>query len=148
MQYYFAYGSNLNVEQMKNRCPNCEVVCNANLKGYKLDFTGYSVSRGCCVATINPHSKSEVWGKVYKLTYKDLKNLDKYEGHPYFYQRIKIKVLNENKNEIEVISYKIIKNTGFVKPSLEYISIIIEAAKKHKFPKKYINYLIGVKNAL
>jgi len=31
---YFAYGSNLWLEQMSSRCPNHRVVCNAILKGY------------------------------------------------------------------------------------------------------------------
>ena len=34
--YYLAYGSNLNVEQMKKRCPDAVVVGTAVLDGYRL----------------------------------------------------------------------------------------------------------------
>ena len=39
-RYYIAYGSNLNLEQMKMRCPTAEVVGVSELKGYKLVFKG------------------------------------------------------------------------------------------------------------
>ena len=33
---YFAYGSNLNWDQMKVRCPDCFPIAKATLKGWKL----------------------------------------------------------------------------------------------------------------
>lgn len=38
MEYYIAYGSNLNVEQMKLRCPGAKVYKKALMKGWKLTF--------------------------------------------------------------------------------------------------------------
>ena len=35
-RYYFAYGSNMNLEQMKYRCPAAEVVENVRLEDYRL----------------------------------------------------------------------------------------------------------------
>ena len=46
---YIAYGSNINLEQMANRCPNSKVVGKEMLKGYELEFRG--------VATIVPQGK-------------------------------------------------------------------------------------------
>ena len=43
---YIAYGSNINLEQMANRCPNSKVIGKEMLKGYELEFRG--------VATIVP----------------------------------------------------------------------------------------------
>ncbi|MFR3411141.1 MAG: gamma-glutamylcyclotransferase family protein [Coprococcus sp.] len=37
-RYYFAYGSNMNLEQMKYRCPAAEVVENVRLENYRLAF--------------------------------------------------------------------------------------------------------------
>lgn len=33
---YFAYGSNMNLDQMAYRCPAAEAVCTAKLEGYEL----------------------------------------------------------------------------------------------------------------
>ena len=35
---YIAYGSNLNLEQMKRRCPTAEVVGTAELRNWRLWF--------------------------------------------------------------------------------------------------------------
>jgi hypothetical protein len=39
-KYYIAYGSNLNKEQMEDRCPGAKVVGTAELKNYRLLFKG------------------------------------------------------------------------------------------------------------
>ena len=49
---YIAYGSNINIEQMANRCPNSKVIGKEMLKGYELEFRG--------VATIVPKENAEV----------------------------------------------------------------------------------------
>ena len=46
---YIAYGSNLNLEQMKHRCPTAEVVGKSTLHGWRLRFRGGAHS---AVATI------------------------------------------------------------------------------------------------
>lgn len=46
---YIAYGSNLNLEQMKHRCPTAEVVGKSTLRGWRLRFRGGAHS---AVATI------------------------------------------------------------------------------------------------
>ena len=41
---YIAYGSNLNLEQMKHRCPTAEVVGTSVLRGWQLRFRGGAYS--------------------------------------------------------------------------------------------------------
>ena len=38
MVYYFAYGSNMDEERLKERCPDSKSVGSGVLKGYKLVF--------------------------------------------------------------------------------------------------------------
>ena len=45
-RYYFAYGSNMNLEQMKYRCPAAEVVENVRLENYRLAFRGRAPGNG------------------------------------------------------------------------------------------------------
>ena len=63
---YFAYGSNINLEQMAVRCPAAQVVGPAVLDGYELLFRGNR--RGTGVATIEPLPDSQVHGLLWMLT--------------------------------------------------------------------------------
>ena len=54
-RYYFAYGSNMNLEQMKYRCPAAEVVENVRLEDYRLAFRGRAPGNG--VATVLPEKR-------------------------------------------------------------------------------------------
>ena len=49
---YFAYGSNMEWKQMRERCPSAMFVCIAKLKDRRLAFTRKSKDRGCGVATL------------------------------------------------------------------------------------------------
>ena len=71
---YIAYGSNINLEQMANRCPNSNVIGKEMLKGYELEFRG--------VATIVPKENAEVPVLIWVIDGRDEHSLDKYEGFP------------------------------------------------------------------
>ena len=80
--YYFAYGSNMNLDQMAYRCPAASVVENVRLDGYRLTFCGRG--KGSGVATILPEEGSQVEGVLWKITPECEKSLDFYEGYPPF----------------------------------------------------------------
>ena len=46
--YYFAYGSNMNLDQMAYRCPAASVVENVRLEGYRLTFLWQRERKRCC----------------------------------------------------------------------------------------------------
>lgn len=77
---YFGYGSNMDPEQMKIRCPNTEVVGIGFIPGHTLCFPRLSVNRDCGVSSIEPAAGQNAWGVVYRLTTADAANLDKSEG--------------------------------------------------------------------
>lgn len=79
---YAAYGSNLNLTQMMYRCPDAVVYGKATLPDYELVFRGH---RGSGVATIEPKEGSSVPILLWKISGRDEKNLDRYEGWPSFY---------------------------------------------------------------
>ena len=77
---YFAYGSNLNFEQMAYRCPEATAVGIAKLDGYELAFRrGY--------LTILPKEGASVEGLIWSVTDHDESQLDCYEGYPTFYDK-------------------------------------------------------------
>lgn len=82
MKYYIAYGSNLNVEQMKWRCPGAVIVGTAILKGWRLVFKG---SKTGSYLTIEESAGDEVPVGIWGITGSDEAALDRYEGYPTFY---------------------------------------------------------------
>ena len=81
---YFAYGSNLDLQQMQMRCPDAVPFSHAVLHGYKL------VER--TFADIEESPEDCVNGALYKISKNDLYALDCYEGYPEFYERIPVMV--------------------------------------------------------
>lgn len=80
MKYYLAYGSNLNVDQMKCRCPDAKPAAVTKIPNYHLLFR-----RG--FLTIEPQQGSSVPVVVWKISDQDEKSLDRYEGYPKFYRK-------------------------------------------------------------
>ena len=62
---YFAYGSNMNLNQMAFRCPDAEVVESVRLEGYRLAFRTNGGGNG--VATILPEEGSYVDGVLWRI---------------------------------------------------------------------------------
>lgn len=141
MIYYFAYGSNLDQAQMKERCPDSELLGVAVLKNYRLDFTIYSKKRLCGCADIVKDEGSEVWGLIYVLSEKDLQQLDIFEGSPNYYRRTRVDATDKEGKSIKVYAYEVVKKTPFQVPSSQYLDIIKNAAKKFNFPKDYQDLL-------
>lgn len=88
-RYYIAYGSNLNVRQMRMRCPGATILGTANLKGWELLFKG---SLTGSYLTIEEAESGSVPVAVWEVTAEDEAALDRYEGFPSFYYKKEIKV--------------------------------------------------------
>ena len=80
---YFAYGSNINLDQMAYRCPAAQVVGPVVLEGYELLFRGNASGNG--VATIKPKEGQQVHGLLWRITPGCERSLDLYEGYPHLY---------------------------------------------------------------
>ena len=83
-RYYLAYGSNLNVEQMKHRCPTARVAGTATIDGYELLFKGSGTG---AYLTIEKKKGASVPVAVWEVQEEDEAALDRYEGYPSFYYK-------------------------------------------------------------
>lgn len=91
---YLAYGSNLNLAQMKNRCPGAKLLGYAMVNNYRLIFRGSGSGN---YLSIEPEIGNTVPCGVFSITPKDERNLDNYEGFPRFYKKMELHtVLNCN----------------------------------------------------
>ena len=83
-RYYLAYGSNLNVRQMRMRCPTARMIGTATLENYRVMFKG---SKTGSYLTIEPEEGCSVPVGVWEVTARDELALDRYEGYPTFYYK-------------------------------------------------------------
>lgn len=167
--YYFAYGINMDENEFMKRCSNHEFEGVGCLFDYKISFTRYSEHQKGGVADILPEKDNAVWGILYKLTDKDLRSLDKYEGvREGCYRRIKMSISLYDRENIdyeetgEVFSildkdssksgfekiidnvwvYEVVQKENFVRPNTKYLDTIIDTAFKYNFPSEYIMQLL------
>ena len=66
--FYFAYGSNMSHEQMKERCPDSRFVGRAFLPEYSFVYDGYFERRGGAVGNVAPSKNSVVWGGIFEIS--------------------------------------------------------------------------------
>ena len=83
-RYYIAYGSNLNLQQMRGRCPGATIVGTSVIEDYRLLFKG---SKTGSYLTIEPWEGGRVPVAVWEVTEAHERSLDRYEGYPVFYYK-------------------------------------------------------------
>lgn len=77
---YAAYGSNMDPEQMRTRCPHSPLAGVAWLHGHRLTFGGEDLGWEGALATVVPDSDAKVFVALYELSDQDEANLDQWEG--------------------------------------------------------------------
>jgi gamma-glutamylcyclotransferase (GGCT)/AIG2-like uncharacterized protein YtfP len=141
---YFAYGSNLDLRQMRRRCPGSSPVGRARLPDYRLGFTRYSTKRKGGVADIVPEAGATTWGAIYTCTDADMESLDQFENVPHSYRRIDVVVLDDEENELEAVAY-FANKTGEFAPGRDYLGLLITGSRDHKLPDEYIAALEAIR---
>ena len=149
---YFAYGSNLDLLQMKRRCPLSKLISKGMLPDYRLTFNRYAPGWGGGVADVIQDVDSEVWGLIFEISDSDLERLDHYEGcykdQTSLYERWKTVIDTPNGQVDDVWVYTVVEKQKFVQPTLEYLHIIKDAAVRWDFPKNYLQSLEKFQNLI
>ena len=134
-KYYLAYGSNLNLRQMKSRCPYAKLVGKSLINNYRLVFKG---KKGNAYLTIEPSEQSIVPIGIYEITNYDEYQLDRYEGFPTFYLKETIEVYL-NGTPIQGIVYIMNPIYSYNLPRMEYIDICKEGYKNFGYNVKILS---------
>ena len=134
-RYYIAYGSNLNIPQMRYRCPDARVIGTANLDGWELLFKG---SKTGSYLTVEPKTGSTVPVAVWEVSEADEQNLDRYEGFPAFYYKkemnLTIKGIKTGRlRKRRVFVYIMHEDRPIGKPSHYYLATCIDGYKSFGF---------------
>ena len=119
---YVAYGSNLNIRQMKYRCPGAKLYGTGVIDNYELQFKGQPHS---AFATISPKEGASVPVAVWEISEKNEQALDRYEGYPshYFKQNVPVQLDGE---EVNAMVYIMNLKMGFGLPSPYYYQTVYE----------------------
>lgn len=127
---YIAYGSNLNMLQMKYRCPDAKPYASGLLNGWKLVFRGSKTGSYCSIIR-DPDDAVPIG--IWEISEKDEKSLDMYEGYPRFYTK---KILRLQMASGEKLAMVYIINDAALpgKPSKNYVDVCRQGYKDFNLP--------------
>lgn len=142
---YFAYGSNMDWDQMRERCPSARFVGVAKLPGHRLAFSRRSRKRNCGVADAVEDQGSDVWGVVYEIDDQDIARLDVAEGYSpgraknaYRREERHVFVDGAKSTPLSVAVYFAIPEENPSLPNEDYKSQILKGANHWHLPQEYI----------
>ena len=139
-KYYLAYGSNLNVEQMRYRCPDARVLGTAWIYDYRLLFKG---SKTGSYLTIEQEDGAKVPVAVWEVLEADEQRLDIYEGTPDFYYKTEMPITYtgiQTRKEKAVVAFVYImhEHRPFGIPSSRYVDICSQGYTTFGFDTKFL----------
>jgi gamma-glutamylcyclotransferase (GGCT)/AIG2-like uncharacterized protein YtfP len=132
IEYYFAYGSNMNPERMKARGVSFKQALAGSLSGFSLRFNKRAVGKSQVgYANIIYAKNNNVEGVLYQLNNpNDISLMDSFEGNPVRYSR-----------EVFLVSTQ-----EGIKNSWVYIANSAMIAENLLPEKIYLNHLLAGKN--
>ena len=133
---YAAYGSNLNVYQMRHRCPEADVVTTGVIPGYRLLYKG---SKSGSYLTIEPAPGCEVPVGIWRVTGRDIEALNFYEGYPDFYYKRSFNIFCDDGRRHRVFAYIMHEDRPFGIPSPYYIATCMVGYDDFGFDPKYLD---------
>ena len=155
---YFAYGSNLDPDQMRVRAPDARVVGLGLLRDYRLTFPLRSLSWGGGAAGVTHAHGGEVWGVLYELSDSDLASLDAHEGwhgagnHHNTYDR-DLATVDLTRPDDGSVPRRVRATTYFARnlnptpPTREYLDAMLRGARHHHLPPEYIEWMVTIEVA-
>jgi hypothetical protein len=146
---YFAYGSNLDSEQMRSRCPGCHDVGLAALRDHRLSFPRHSDDWDGGVGSPALAHGHDLWGYLYDITDQDKAELDRYEGwiapddpaNAYQPETITVDLVRPDDDSpprrVRALTY-IARATEPKLPSRRYLDVILKGARARAVPEEYL----------
>jgi len=134
----FAYGSNLDEAQMRQRCPDSVVLGRAALPNHALVFGGYSARWDSPVASLGRLEGAEVAGLLYRVTDADLARLDACEGVPFAYGRVTKVVVDEHGRKRRAQVYLLAGEVAIGEPGKRYYGVIRSAYARLGFDDRML----------
>ena len=126
---YVAYGSNLNLKLMMDRCKSAKVLGIGLIKDYRLTFRKFLDIEKCDGYTVPVG--------VFEIFEQDEIELDIYEEYPVLYRKEEVEVQMQDK-VVTAMAY-IMNDTKYIMPTQIYLDKIIQGYKDFNFDIKYVD---------
>ncbi|MDR2231345.1 MAG: gamma-glutamylcyclotransferase [Flavobacteriaceae bacterium] len=145
----FAYGSNMNLDRLKERVPSANKLFNAYIKSYSLRCNKASSDKESSKANIIKTDNDDdiVWGVMFEIDDSEKPNLDKAKGLGQGYNESILSFLDSENNPQEAQVY--IADESAINDDLLpydwYKEYIVSGAKENNLPKEYIEKLEAIK---
>ena len=144
---YLAYGSNLNLRQMAHRCPGAELLGYTYLENTRLIYRG---SLSGYYLSIEDAAGRRVPCGVFRITPRDERSLDRYEGYPNFYGKVTYKGLplyamdgTLRPGSIDAMAYRLPCSSPAGLPIPYYIRICREGYLDFGFDPAYLDQALA-----
>ena len=132
---YLAYGSNLHPARLQARVSSAAFSTTVRLGGWSLNFS--KVGRdGSGKCNIIKNNKGVIHGAIYKLSIKDLKQLDVIEGMGKGYRSSLLHIPSIGACNVYVAQEPFVDCTQ--EPYTWYKELVLAGARYHSFPSDYI----------
>ena len=130
MTYYFAYGMNTNLYEMRHRCPDAENLGVGYLDDHKMVFKYH--------ADMIESPGHTAPGVLWKITDRCLESLDMLEGFPVYYNRRTVKIRTESGEVVDALMYYMVDEQELCEPSAGYYYMLWQGYNSHKIPVEYL----------
>ena len=152
--HYFAYGSNLDPDQMRARAPGHRVVGLAALRDHRLIFPHYSIPWAGGVSSVQGAHGATVWGMLYEVNESDLAELDRFEGfrghgdqhNLYDREQVTVELTRPDDGSfprrVRAAIY-IGRPNNPSPPSRKYLDVVLRGARHHRLPEDYVAAIAG-----
>lgn len=139
-KYYIAYGSNLNVTQMRVRCPGAKIAGTATLQDWRLVFRGGIIGS---YLTIEPEKGSSVPVAIWRVSDRNEQALDWYEGFPRLYYKENFTVDCKDKKagtttQLTAFAYIMSPGRTIGEPTAGYMRTCLEGYDMFSFDKQIL----------
>lgn len=142
MALYAAFGSNLDPEQMRQRCPHSPATGTGWVEGWRLTFGGEELGWEGALATLAEAPGERVFVGLYDLTDEDAEALDAWEGADNgLYRKIRVRVHTLDGERIAWV-YVLDGYEGGL-PSARYLGVLALAAEHAGAPADYVEALLA-----
>jgi gamma-glutamylcyclotransferase (GGCT)/AIG2-like uncharacterized protein YtfP len=137
---YAAYGSNMDPDQMRERCPHSPMWGTGWLMGWRLTFGGEEYGPEGALSTVVEDPDSQVFVVLYDVPDADAAALDKWEGGELgLHKKLRLRVHTLEGTELAWL-YVLDAYEGGL-PSARYLGMMADAAERAGAPADYVRDL-------
>jgi AIG2-like family len=137
---YAAYGTNLDVRRMRERCPHSPSRGSGWLQGWRLTFGGEDLAWGGALATVVEDPSSQVFVLLYDVPSWDEETLDTWESIDLgSFRKLRLRVQTLDGETLAWL-YVLDAYEGGL-PSAHYLSVLADAAEHAGAPTDYLTDL-------